>query len=322
MSAFRLLILGNGTAGLSALQGLLPCPPQQIEVIAVYPWSLHPKGSQEYFMPEFNAPFVLAAKKQGIPLLSNMQCSSDLFVQWLVEQDIDGLLVCAWGEILKSPLLDLSLPIVNMHPSLLPHHRGINPYISTICQGETETGVTFHQIVDTGIDTGPIILQERVPILPNDTGGELQIRCEAHAQTMMPQVADWFVNPTPGQPQAPGGSYFAAPTQTDACLDWALAPDDLCRRARAMQPWFSPYTFINAETPVTCQQVVMRPHSGRRLSKGQCIQLSAESLSIQSSQPDIAIDLTHYQLGRDNFWISREDSFMFAQQLMKSALKT
>jgi methionyl-tRNA formyltransferase len=317
MTRFRLVILGNGSGGLSALNGLLPLHPDLIEVVAVYPWSLHPKGCQDYFMPEYNGPFVHAAKAQGITLLSNMTCCSDAFAHWLVKNRIDGLMVFAWGEIFKGPLLQLSLPIINMHPSLLPHHRGFNPFVSVISQGDTETGVTFHQIVDTGIDTGPIILQANVPVLPDDTGGDLQIRCEAKAQALMPQVANWFLNPVPGQAQVGQGSYFAAPLDTDACLNWALPPEVLCRKARALQPWLMPYTFIDKNTPVKAQHVKMRTGLDTGQAIGQCVQLTADVLSIQSSQPGTVIDLVGYQLGRGAHWLSLQDSFDYVIQLMQ-----
>jgi methionyl-tRNA formyltransferase len=318
MALKRILILANGTGGETALNGLLPFHLKTVDIVAAYPWAYHPKGRHEYFMAEFNAPFIALAKQHNIPLLADMTCNSPAFIDWLIAQRIDSILIMAWGAILKAPVLDLPITVVNMHPSLLPKYKGFNPIAAAIDAGDTETGVTFHQVVDTGIDTGPIILQHPVPIYAADTGGTLLGRCESTAQALLPQVVDWLIQPYPTRPQPVGGSYVKAPQQTDACINWALPPDAICRRARALQPWFLPYTFLHA-IPVMCQRLTMlskpyNPESGQIIRAGQLVSVTSDALTLQSSDPNVWLSLQQYQLGKHGQWLSFEDSVVEAFQ--------
>jgi methionyl-tRNA formyltransferase len=85
----------------------------------------------------------------------------------------DALVVAAYGQILGTDTLyAASLGAWNVHASLLPHYRGAAPIERAIMAGETETGVSIMRM-DEGLDTGPVALQYRTPILPEMTGGEL-----------------------------------------------------------------------------------------------------------------------------------------------------
>jgi methionyl-tRNA formyltransferase len=89
----------------------------------------------------------------------------------------DVLLLASWGEILTSQTLKALAPIKawNLHPSLLPAHRGVNPYIACILAGETQSGLTLHQL-GAGIDEGKILAQRVVPIDKGMSGLDLQTR--------------------------------------------------------------------------------------------------------------------------------------------------
>ena len=89
----------------------------------------------------------------------------------------DVLLLASWGEILTPHTLDALAPIKvwNVHPSLLPAHRGVNPYIACILAGESQSGLTLHHVV-AGIDEGKILAQHVVPIDEGMSGLDLQAR--------------------------------------------------------------------------------------------------------------------------------------------------
>ncbi len=97
-------------------------------------------------------------------------------------------LVCLAGflRLVKRPLLD-AFPnkIINIHPSLLPAFPGLRSWQQALDAGATETGCTVHQ-VDDGMDTGPILLQERVPILPGDTSDSLHARIQIVEHRLYP----------------------------------------------------------------------------------------------------------------------------------------
>jgi len=84
--------------------------------------------------------------------------------------------VVAYGEILRPSVLAAPRRgFVNVHASLLPAHRGASPVSAAILAGDAETGVSI-MLLDEGMDTGPLLSQERTPILPGDTRGGLEAR--------------------------------------------------------------------------------------------------------------------------------------------------
>ena len=87
-----------------------------------------------------------------------------------------ALIVLAdYGQIVPPALLDLPLGALNLHPSLLPRHRGASPIPATILEGDAETGVTLMRM-DAGLDTGPIVAVERVPLTGHETAPDLEAR--------------------------------------------------------------------------------------------------------------------------------------------------
>ncbi len=79
--------------------------------------------------------------------------------------------------------------LVNVHPSLLPHHPGVRAVPAALASGDMQTGVSIH-FVDEGIDTGPVIAQTSVPVLPGDDEGRLASRLRAVEHALYPRVVD------------------------------------------------------------------------------------------------------------------------------------
>ncbi|MDD4110274.1 MAG: methionyl-tRNA formyltransferase [Clostridia bacterium] len=106
-------------------------------------------------------------------------------VEILRELNPELLVVVFYGQILSQQIIDIaSKGIINLHPSLLPKHRGPSPVITPILNGEKETGVTIMRI-EKGIDSGDIILQEKAPIFENETAGELWERLTTMGSNML-----------------------------------------------------------------------------------------------------------------------------------------
>lgn len=102
--------------------------------------------------------------------------------------DPDLIVVAAFSQIIRAPMLERPrLGIVNVHPSLLPKYRGPNPHYWVMANGERETGVTVHHL-DEGIDTGDIIMQQAIAIMPGDSERTLQRRTAALAADLLPAV--------------------------------------------------------------------------------------------------------------------------------------
>lgn len=112
----------------------------------------------------------------------------------LKQHDVDLVCLAGFMRLIKTPLLD-AFPrrIINIHPSLLPAFPGVAAWQQAIDAGATESGCTVHY-VDAGMDTGPIILQERVPILPDDTASCLHQRIQNAEHSLYPAAVRLLAN--------------------------------------------------------------------------------------------------------------------------------
>ena len=110
---------------------------------------------------------------------------------WLASNDA-GLVVCAGYMQLLTPGFLARFPCINVHPSLLPAFPGLDAVGQALASGATETGVTVH-FLDEGVDTGPVIAQERVPIEPEDTAETLYARIRAVEHRLLPEAVKLYL---------------------------------------------------------------------------------------------------------------------------------
>jgi len=121
-------------------------------------------------------PVKAAAQRFGLPVLQPEQASDTAFCRAIQDLGPDLLVVVAFGQVLKKTLLDIPRwGGLNIHASLLPRYRGAAPIQWAVINDESETGLTAMHM-DEGLDTGPILFQEPVPIRPDETAGELHDR--------------------------------------------------------------------------------------------------------------------------------------------------
>lgn len=174
----------------------------------------------------------------------------------------EAVVVVAYGLILPPAVLKVPrLGCFNVHASLLPRWRGASPIQSAILAGERETGITIMRM-DEGLDTGPIVLQEKVRIAGSTTAKSLHNRLATLGARMMVRalegVEEGVLTPRP-QPNA-GVSYAAKLTAERARLDWRRPAEELARQIRALTPlpgaWF--------EAPAEADQAIGgRNNAGR-----------------------------------------------------------
>lgn len=148
----------------------------------------------------------------------------------------DVMVVAAYGLILPQAVLDMPpLGCVNIHASLLPRWRGAAPIQRAILAGDAETGVCIMQM-EAGLDTGPVLLSEAVPIAADDTSATLHDKLAALGARL---VVDALARlPLPAQPQSEAGLTYAAKIEkAEAVLDWRLPAAVLARCIRAFNPF-------------------------------------------------------------------------------------
>ncbi len=109
-------------------------------------------------------------------------------VELLREAGVEWVVLAGYMRMIKAPLLEaFAGRILNIHPSLLPAFPGLEAWKQALAAGVAETGCTVHY-VDAGMDTGAIIAQSRVPILPGDTAETLHARIQAAEHRLYPAV--------------------------------------------------------------------------------------------------------------------------------------
>jgi methionyl-tRNA formyltransferase len=152
----------------------------------------------------------------------------------------DVMVVAAYGLILPQEVLDIAPHgSINIHGSLLPRWRGAAPIHRAIEAGDAETGITLMQM-DAGLDTGAMIREARVPILPHDTTGSLhdrlaQLGADLIVQALRDLERDGALPSTP-QPDE-GATYAEKIAKHEAALDWRRPADALARQVRSFDPF-------------------------------------------------------------------------------------
>ncbi|SFF22856.1 methionyl-tRNA formyltransferase [Fontimonas thermophila] len=159
------------------------------------------------------------------------------------------IVVVAYGLILPQAVLDIPRHgCLNIHASLLPRWRGAAPIQRAIEAGDTQTGITIMRM-DAGLDTGPILLREAVPIGEHTTAGELHDQLATLGArlivTALERLARGALPETP-QP-AHGATYAAKLSKDEARIDWTQDAVTLARRIRAFNPWPGAWSLLDGE---------------------------------------------------------------------------
>lgn len=186
-----------------------------------------------------SSPVKRLARQQGIPVVQPRTLKSAEAVQELVSLRPDLVVVAAFGCILPGELLSVpKAGCLNVHPSLLPAHRGPSPIADTILSGDAVTGVSII-LMDEGVDSGPILARRQVDISPEDTTGSLTARLGGDGADLLLEVLPkWFAGALEPSPQEEGqATYSRLITSGEGELDWQLTAVELWRKVRAFTPW-------------------------------------------------------------------------------------
>lgn len=158
----------------------------------------------------------------------------------------DVMVVAAYGLILPRSVLDIPAQgCINIHASLLPRWRGAAPIHRAIEAGDAETGVTIMQM-EEGLDTGPMMLMERMPIAPTVTTGQLHdALADMGARMIVDALSRLSLLDITPQPEE-GVTYAAKISKEEALIDWTQTADVIARRVRAFNPFPGAYTRVDS----------------------------------------------------------------------------
>jgi methionyl-tRNA formyltransferase len=228
----RLVFAGTPRFAVPALEALAAAGH---ELVAVLTQPDRPAGRG---LAAVAGPVKQAAQRRGVPVLQPPSLKDAAVQARLAELAPDALVVAAYGLILPQAVLDIPrLGALNVHASLLPRWRGAAPIERALLAGDPVTGVCIMQM-DAGLDTGPVLLRDELPIAPEDTAGTLHDKLAALGARLVVAALDGLaagtLRPTP-QPAA-GVTYAAKIARDETRLDWSRSANELARRVRAFDP--------------------------------------------------------------------------------------
>ena len=197
-----------------------------------------------------SSPIKQCAIQLGLPIVQPERIkNNEEFRNHLASLKPDAIIVVGYGRIIPQWMLDLPrLGNINLHASLLPKYRGAAPIQWAIAQGETVTGVTTMKI-DAGLDTGDILLQQEIPIAPDDTSETLAPRLAAIGAELMAETLRGLQAGTIHPRPQDNSRATLAPIlkKEDGLVDFARPAAEILNRLRGFQPWPGAYTRFRAK---------------------------------------------------------------------------
>ena len=239
----RIVFMGTPEFAVPSLEGLLKSDDQLVGIVTQPD---RPKGRGQLLAP---SPVKVIAEREGLPLLQPTKMKDPGFMAELSAWKPDIIAVVAFGRIL--PPAVLSLPprgCINVHGSLLPKYRGAGPIQWALINGETETGITT-MLMDEGMDTGAMLLQESMSIGPDDTAGTLSPRlAELGGRLLIRTLVQLKAGALTPRPQDHSRATLAPLLKKeDGLIDWTMSATSIVNRIRGLTPWPGAYTFLKAD---------------------------------------------------------------------------
>lgn len=235
----RVAFLGTGTFGVPLLRRL----PDLADALLVISAPDRPAGRGLRTRP---APVAVEARALGLPLVTPARLRSDEGRAAIREFAPDGLLLVAYGHLVPDDLLAVGKrPPLNVHPSLLPRHRGADPVAGAILAGDPFSGVTVI-VMTAELDAGPMVAQWAVPLSGREQAPELEARLAELAADRVPAVLEsWAAGALEARSQDPEQvTMVRAFRRDDGLIDWSHSAETIDRQVRALQPWPGTWTML------------------------------------------------------------------------------
>jgi len=237
--ALRVIFMGTPEFAVPSLESLVH---SSYQVIAVYTQpDKHSGRGQRVAFPRIKEVAIF----EGIQVVQPATLNNAGVANQVAGLAPDLIVVAAFGRILPREILAIpKFGCINVHPSLLPDYRGASPVATAILRGDEVTGITI-MLMDSGMDTGPILAQREVTISAEDTNGSLTAKlAQDGAHLLMETLPSWLEGNIELQPQnEERASYTEVITREDSRIDWHLPALNLWWRIRAFNPWPGCYTW-------------------------------------------------------------------------------
>jgi methionyl-tRNA formyltransferase len=234
----RIVFMGTPEFAVPSLERLIL---NQYQVMAVYTQPDRPAGRGRTLV---SPPVKELALRRGLPVVQPVSLKPAEEVARLTELKPDVIVVAAFAQILPQSILDIpAYGCINIHPSMLPRHRGASPVAAAILAGDEFSGVSI-MLLEAGMDTGPVLARAAIPVSPQDNTGLLTEKLSLIAASLLQEtLAGWLRHEIVPQPQNEAeATYFARVTKEEGKIDWCLPAVEIWRRVRAFNPWPGSYT--------------------------------------------------------------------------------
>jgi methionyl-tRNA formyltransferase len=248
----RIVFMATGEIALPSLAWLLSPELTALghELIAVYTQPDKPVGRKQIL----TAPAIKEkALTAGIPVFQPESLRHDpAALATLLDLRSDLIIVMAYGQILpKAVIAAPALACVNLHASLLPRHRGAAPIQAAIREGDQQSGISL-MMVAPRLDSGDVILREKLDLAPDETGGQLHDRLAALGPNILAKGLLLFSSgPISAVPQDEALVTYAAKLEReDGRLDWSRPAFEIDRWIRAYDPWPGTFTTLTQDNEI------------------------------------------------------------------------
>jgi len=237
----RIVFIGTGEIGLPVLRSLRESDAHELVGVVTQPDK--PAGrAQRIEAP----PIKTALAGSALPILQPDRIKSGESVEAIRALAPDVIVVMAYGQILPRAVLDIpTVACLNLHASLLPKHRGAAPIQAAVAAGDRESGITI-MYMSEGLDTGDILLQLRLEIAANETGGSLHDRLAQIAPNALREALEQLQRGN--APRIPQDASLATYTpklgREDGRIVWTESAALLERKIRAFNPWPGAFTLL------------------------------------------------------------------------------
>ena len=289
----RVVFIGTGEIGVPTLHALLGSEEHQLAAVVTQPDK--PVGREQRIEP---SPIKKALAGTKIPILQPARIKDRQSIEEISARSPQAIIVMAYGQILPRGILETPrVACLNLHSSLLPRHRGAAPIQAAIASGDSETGITV-MYMDEGLDTGDILLQRKIDILPTETGGSLHDRLGQIAPDALLESLQLLAKEiAPRIPQNNAlATYASKLNRNDGKIDWSQPADILERKIRAFNPWPGAFTTVTAKSGkprnlkiFSASIVDLVGEAGEILQTGKrglVIAASDRALSLEEVQPE------------------------------------
>lgn len=261
-------------------------------------------------------PVIEVAHRLELPTEQPKGMKGSAFNETLTGCEAEIAVVVAYGKLIPEDVL--AVPprgFINLHPSLLPRHRGPSPIQWSLVCGDRTTGVTTMQL-DEGMDTGPILLQERLAIEPIDTAETLSPRlAELGAQLMvstLDALEEGTVEPRP-QPDD-GGNVTPMLRRNFAKVDWTMPSRQLVNRLRGFTPWPGLYTKFRGGRLKIFGLDEVRPASAGDEAAGTVLDVGPSGIMVRCGRGSVALITEMQREGRRRL---PADAFLIGERVSR-----